>query len=60
MESFFSAIALVFIIEGLLPFISPKRWKDVFTQVLKMPDGQIRNFGLVSIIIGLILLWVVR
>jgi uncharacterized protein len=60
MEAFLSAIALVFIIEGLLPFISPKRWKDIFSQVLKMPDGQIRNFGLAAIIIGLILLWIVR
>lgn len=60
MEAFISALALVFIFEGLLPFISPKRWKEMFSQVLKMPDAQVRRFGLICIVIGLLILWVVR
>lgn len=50
------AIALVFIIEGLLPFLSPIGWRRVFEKVLQLSDGQIRFYGLASIGVGLVLL----
>ena len=50
------AIALVFIIEGLLPFLSPTGWRRVFERVLQLSDGQIRFYGLASIGVGLVLL----
>ncbi len=56
MDVFFTALALVLIIEGLLPFFSPKGWRGVFEQVLKMSDGQIRFYGLASMLAGLVLL----
>jgi len=55
-----SAFALVLIIEGLLPFISPASWREVFARVLAMSDGQIRFVGLTSMLAGLLvmlLLW---
>ena len=54
------AIAFVLVLEGLMPFLSPKRWRRMFEQILKMNDGQIRFFGLCSVVLGLIgitLLW---
>ena len=57
MEALFSALALVLIIEGILPFVSPKGWRGVFEKVLQLSDGQIRFYGMVSMAIGLILLW---
>jgi uncharacterized protein len=56
MEAFLSALALVLIIEGLLPFISPKGWRGVFEKVLQFSDGQIRFYGLASILAGFVLL----
>ena len=53
-ESFWQALAIVLVIEGLLPFVSPKRWRSTFQQILTMSDGQIRFFGLCSIVIGLV------
>jgi uncharacterized protein YjeT (DUF2065 family) len=50
------AIALVLVLEGLMPFISPMRWRQVFEQVLRMSDGQIRFLGLASILCGVILI----
>ncbi len=50
------ALALVLIIEGLLPFFSPRRWRQVFAQALKLSDGQLRFIGLASMVIGLLLL----
>jgi uncharacterized protein YjeT (DUF2065 family) len=47
-----AALALVLVIEGLMPLISPARWREVFSRVLAMSDGQIRFIGLVSILVG--------
>jgi uncharacterized protein len=57
MEIFFTALGLVFVIEGLLPFVSPRGWRGIFEQVLKLSDGQIRFYGLASIVAGLLLMW---
>ena len=50
------AIALVLIIEGIVPFLSPYVWRETFERLVKMSDGQIRFFGLSSMLVGLILL----
>ena len=52
-----SALALVLVIEGLLPFFSPGSWRAAFAQLLQLRDGQLRFFGLCSIVLGLLLLW---
>ena len=51
------AIALVFVFEGLLPFLSPGTWRRVFERVLQLSDGQIRFLGLSSMLVGLVLLF---
>jgi len=50
------AIALMLIIEGLLPFLAPGLWRDAFRRITQLTDGQIRFFGLTSMLIGLLLL----
>jgi hypothetical protein len=55
--SFWLAMALVLVIEGLFPFLSPGGWRRMFTQILQLSDGQIRFFGLCSILAGLVWLW---
>jgi uncharacterized protein len=59
MNSIWAALALVLVIEGLLPFLSPAAWRRMFEQILKLHDGQIRFYGMVSIAVGLWLLWLV-
>jgi hypothetical protein len=51
------AIALVLVIEGLLPFITPSLWRETFRRILLLSDGQIRFFGLSSMLAGLLLLY---
>ena len=51
------ALGLMLILEGLMPMLSPMRWRSLFEQLLKLQDGQIRFFGLLMVITGLILLW---
>ncbi|MEF2061885.1 DUF2065 domain-containing protein [Comamonas aquatica] len=50
-------MALLLVVEGLLPFASPRRWRATLTQLLALRDGQIRAVGLLCIAVGLSLLW---
>jgi uncharacterized protein len=54
------AIALVFIIEGLLPFISPNRWRAMLAMAAQMNDPMIRNIGLGSMLVGVFILYAVH
>jgi uncharacterized protein YjeT (DUF2065 family) len=51
-----SALALVLIVEGLLPFLSPAIWRRLFERALQMTDAQIRMVGLSSLAAGVICL----
>lgn len=54
------AFALMLVIEGLFPFLAPSAWRETFRRLMQLSDGQIRFFGLSSMIAGLILLFVTR
>jgi len=45
---------MVLIIEGILPFLAPKFWRDTFRKVTELSDGQLRFVGLISIAAGVI------
>ena len=51
------AFALMLIIEGVLPFLAPSVWRETFRRILQLSDGQLRFFGLTSMLVGLILLF---
>lgn len=54
---FLSAIGLVFIIEGILPFLTPKGWRRAMLQAIQSTDTALRVLGLVSMVVGLIILY---
>jgi hypothetical protein len=58
--TFVMALALMLILEGVLPFLAPNLWRDTFRKITQMTDGQIRFIGLSSMIVGLLLLALVR
>lgn len=55
-ELLLSAFALMLVFEGLLPFLSPQRWRQVFEQATKLSDGQLRFLGMSSMLGGVVLL----
>jgi uncharacterized protein YjeT (DUF2065 family) len=55
-QSLLMAFALMLVIEGLLPFVLPAVWRDTFRRIIQFSDGQIRFFGLTSMLAGLLLL----
>ena len=60
MIDFFVAVGLVFIFEGMILFISPKRLKQVLKLINDFSEKKIRLIGLFSIIIGLIIISLIR
>ncbi len=59
-EALLAALSLMLVVEGLLPFLSPTVWRQLFTRMLAMSDGQIRFVGLTSMVFGLlslVLIW---
>jgi uncharacterized protein len=50
------ALALMLVFEGLLPFVSPSAWRQMFERATQLSDGQLRFIGLSSMLAGLLLL----
>ncbi len=59
-NSLLTALALMLIIEGLLPFLAPAFWRLTFRRITEMSDVQLRFIGLTSMLAGLLLLFLSR
>ena len=59
-QDLLAALALVLILEGILPFASPERMKQALEQIQNISDRQLRRLGAVSIVAGLLLLYFVK
>ena len=53
---FFRALALMLVFEGMMPFISPRGWRKTMQQASQMPDHVLRIIGLVSMLVGVVVL----
>lgn len=56
----FAGLAFYLILEGLLPFATPQGWRRGLAALAKLDDRQLRSFGLVVVVAGLVLLFTVR
>jgi uncharacterized protein YjeT (DUF2065 family) len=59
-QLFAVGVALVFIFEGILPFLSPRLWRRAMQNMMIQRDQTVRIFGLVSMLVGLALLYLVH
>jgi uncharacterized protein YjeT (DUF2065 family) len=55
-----TACALLLVLEGILPFVGPNRYKQLVAQIVRLSDNQLRAAGLTAMIAGLLLLFLVR
>ncbi len=60
MSDLWAALALVLVIEGLLPFAAPRLWREMLLQIATMDERRLRLFGGSSIAIGMLLLYWIR
>ena len=51
-DAFVAACALVLVLEGLLPLLAPRLWRDTFRRITELSDGQLRFIGLTSLLAG--------
>ncbi|MBB1076151.1 DUF2065 domain-containing protein [Rhodoferax sp. 4810] len=56
----FIALALVFVIEGILPFIAPATLRRLLLEVTRQDDRQLRFAGLTSMVSGVVLLYLIN
>lgn len=55
-----TGLALYLVLEGILPFMSPEGWRRSMAVIAELPPRQLRIFGLVSMLAGVVLLVIVR
>ena len=58
--SLLAALALMLVLEGVLPFLAPALWRETFRKMTEMSDGQLRFVGLTSMLGGLMLLYLMN
>jgi uncharacterized protein YjeT (DUF2065 family) len=56
--SFFTAVGLMLVLEGLMPLLLLQSWREAFLRLLAFKDGQLRFVGLLAVLAGLLLIWV--
>jgi uncharacterized protein len=59
-DSLWTALALLLILEGLLPFAAPRIWRDGFRRLTELTDGQLRFIGMISVCVGLLGLYLTQ
>ena len=55
--SLLTAFGLMLVLEGLLPLLLPQAWRESFKRMIALKDGQLRFIGLMSIVGGLLIMW---
>jgi uncharacterized protein YjeT (DUF2065 family) len=58
-DALWMGLGLFLVLEGLMPALNPGGWRKMFEQILKLDDQQLRMVGLVSMCLGLLVLWFV-
>lgn len=59
-DDLLAAVALVLVIEGMMPFLSPRTLRETLQQITQLPDRTLRVIGFASMISGVVLLYIVR
>lgn len=59
-EKLFIAFSLMLVVEGMMPFLAPSRWRETMLRLMTLSDQQIRVMGLVSMLFGVALLYIVN
>ena len=54
------ALCLVLVIEGITPFLYPRRWRALAMTLADVSDSAMRVAGLVSMLTGTLLLYLIR
>ena len=59
-QDLLTAIALLLVLEGVLPFLTPQSLRRSLKAIEQLSDGQLRSMGVISMAVGLVLLYLVK
>lgn len=48
------------VIEGIMPFIAPQRWRKMVQMIAQVEDGSMRIMGLISMLVGVAVLYMIN
>jgi len=60
LEYWLLGLAMMLVIEGLMPFLLPELWRETFRKLVTLTDGQLRFVGISSMLAGIILLYWIK
>lgn len=60
LEYWLLGLAMMLVVEGMIPFVSPRLWRETFLKLVKLTDGQLRFVGLSTMLAGLLLLYWIK
>lgn len=60
LEYWLLGLAMMLVIEGLMPFLLPELWREAFHKLVSLTDGQLRFVGITSMLSGIILLYWIK
>jgi uncharacterized protein YjeT (DUF2065 family) len=53
-------LAMMLVIEGIMPFVFPQLWRETFRKLVMLSDGQLRFVGITAMLAGLLLLYWIK
>lgn len=59
-EELGKAFCLMLVIEGIVPFLYPGRWRSLVATLASVSDRQLRAMGLISMLLGAGLLYIIK
>jgi uncharacterized protein len=60
LEYWLLGLAMMLVIEGMMPFLLPELWRETFRKLVTLSDGQLRFIGITSMLCGIILLYWIK
>ncbi|MBU6467958.1 MAG: DUF2065 family protein [Betaproteobacteria bacterium] len=54
------AIGMVLILEGIMPVIAPRQWRNTLLKLTQLSDGQVRWIGVIVMILGIVIIQINR
>lgn len=59
-QDFCSALALVLVLEGIMPFLNPRHFRRGLLLAAQLNDASLRGLGLAAMVLGVVMLYVLR
>ncbi|MGB5260469.1 MAG: DUF2065 domain-containing protein [Gammaproteobacteria bacterium] len=59
-DDLLAALALLLVIEGVIPFVNPQALRRMLATMSQLDDRSLRTAGLVSMVLGVLMLYIVR